>query len=217
MCIRDRCPGLFQSAGAVHLARRAADVLRRGGVAVRPAFEGWGAKTGEVEARRRCGREVTMALRRFLLGLVLACATVFSAMPAHAVQPDEILDDPGLEARARDLSAGLRCLVCQNQSIDDSDAPLAKDLRVLVRERLKAGDSDEEILEFIVARYGEFVLLKPRFSPHTWLLWLATPLVLLAALGTIAYAYRRRTLAAERPKPLTANEKRRLKRLMGEG
>jgi len=158
-----------------------------------------------------------MALRRFLLGLVLACATALLAMPAHAVQPDEILDDPALEARARDLSAGLRCLVCQNQSIDDSDAPLAKDLRVLVRERLKAGDSDEEILEFIVARYGEFVLLKPRFSPHTWLLWLATPLVLLAALGTIAYAYRRRTLAAERPKPLTANEKRRLKRLMGEG
>ena len=158
-----------------------------------------------------------MTLRRALLGLVLACATVFSAMPAHAVQPGEILDDPALEARARDLSAGLRCLVCQNQSIDDSDAPLAKDLRVLVRERLKAGDSDEEILEFIVARYGEFVLLKPRFTPHTWLLWLATPLVLLAALGTIAYAYRRRTLAAERPKPLTSNEKRRLKRLMGEG
>jgi len=138
-------------------------------------------------------------------------------MPAHAVQPGEILDDPALEARARDLSAGLRCLVCQNQSIDDSDAPLAKDLRVLVRERLKAGDSDEEILEFIVARYGEFVLLKPRFTPHTWLLWLATPFVLLAALGTIAYAYRRRALAAERPKPLTANEKRRLKRLTGEG
>jgi cytochrome c-type biogenesis protein CcmH len=136
---------------------------------------------------------------------------------AMAVQPDEVLDDPALESRARDLSAGLRCLVCQNQSIDDSDAPLAKDLRVLVRERLKAGDSDKEIIEFVVARYGEFVLLKPRFTPHTWLLWLATPLVLLAALAAIVLAYRRRKVAAEGPKPLSANEKRRLERLVGEG
>jgi cytochrome c-type biogenesis protein CcmH len=136
---------------------------------------------------------------------------------ALAVQPDEVLDDPALEARARDLSAGLRCLVCQNQSIDDSDAPLAKDLRVLVRERLKAGDSDKEIIEFVVARYGEFVLLKPRFTPHTWLLWLATPLVLLAALAAIVLAYRRRKVAAEGPKPLSVNEKRRLQRLVGEG
>jgi cytochrome c-type biogenesis protein CcmH len=136
---------------------------------------------------------------------------------AMAVQPDEVLDDPALESRARDLSAGLRCLVCQNQSIDDSDAPLAKDLRVLVRERLKAGDSDKEIIEFVVARYGEFVLLKPRFTPHTWLLWLATPLVLMAALAAIVLAYRRRKVAAEGPKPLSANEKRRLERLVGEG
>lgn len=132
----------------------------------------------------------------------------------HAVQPDEVLEDPALEVRARALSAGLRCLVCQNQSIDDSDAPLAKDLRVLVRESLKAGDSDEEIIDFVVSRYGEFVLLKPRLLPQTWLLWFTTPLVLLAAIGIIVLAYRRRQPAA--PKPLTAKEKRRLKGLVGE-
>ena len=159
-----------------------------------------------------------MTFRRLLLALLLALVAGTSFVGnALAVQPDEVLDDPALEARARDLSSGLRCLVCQNQSIDDSDAPLAKDLRVLVRERLKAGDSDKEIIEFVVARYGEFVLLKPRFTPHTWLLWLATPLVLLAALAAIVLAYRRRKVAAESPTPLNANEKRRLERLVGEG
>lgn len=157
-----------------------------------------------------------MSFRRLLSVMMLVCISGLIT-PALAVQPDEVLDDPVLEARARDLSAGLRCLVCQNQSIDDSDAPLAKDLRVLVRERLKAGDSDEEIIDFVVARYGEFVLLKPRFEPHTWLLWFATPLVLLAALAAIMLGYRRRKLAAEGPKPLTESEKRRLKRLVGEG
>lgn len=158
-----------------------------------------------------------MALRRALAALLLSLTLGLSVTsPAPAVQPDEVLDDPMLEARARALSAGLRCLVCQNQSIDDSDAPLAKDLRILVRERLKAGDSDEEIIDFVVSRYGEFVLLKPRLSPHTWLLWFATPLVLLAALGVIVFAYRRRRLLADRPKPLTETEKRRLKRLAGE-
>ena len=161
---------------------------------------------------------MTITFRRLILALLLALVTGTSFVgSALAVQPDEVLDDPALEARARDLSAGLRCLVCQNQSIDDSDAPLAKDLRVLVRERLKAGDSDKEIIEFVVARYGEFVLLKPRFTPHTWILWLATPLVLLAALVAIVLAYRRRKVAAESPKPLSANEKRRLERLVGEG
>ena len=97
--------------------------------------------------------------------LLFSCrsrSSFLALVPAHAVQPDEVLPDPALEARARAISEGLRCLVCQNQSIDDSDAPLAKDLRLLVRERLKAGDSDQEIVDFIVARYGEFVLLKPR-------------------------------------------------------
>lgn len=99
--------------------------------------------------------------------------------PAHAVLPDEVLDDPALEARARTLSAELRCLVCQNQSIDDSDAPLARDLRVLVRERLVAGDTDEEVMEFVVSRYGEFVLLKPSFSAQNALLWAAPAFILL--------------------------------------
>lgn len=138
-----------------------------------------------------------------------------ATLPAEAVQPDEILDDPALEARARAISLGLRCLVCQNQSIDDSDAPLAKDLRVLVRERLKAGDTDEEIEEFVVARYGEFVLLKPRLSRHTLILWFATPAVLLAALLLILLAYRKRSRAA-RPEALSRAEERRLKQLLEE-
>lgn len=152
-----------------------------------------------------------MRFRRFLAGLLVFLAL---CTPARAVQPDEVLQDPALEARARALSAGLRCLVCQNQSIDDSDAPLAKDLRVLVRERLKAGDSDKEIVDFVVARYGEFVLLKPRLAPHTLVLWLATPLVLLLAGGLIAVAYRRRKSAPEQSGRLSVNEKRRLKRLL---
>jgi cytochrome c-type biogenesis protein CcmH len=151
------------------------------------------------------------------LGLLLALWLVLAALPAHAVQPDEVLQDSALEARARAISEGLRCLVCQNQSIDDSDAPLAKDLRVLVRERLKGGDSDQEIVDFIVARYGEFVLLKPRFEVHTLLLWFATPAVFLAALLLIALAYRRRQAAAHGLAALSANEKRRLKRLLDQG
>ena len=94
------------------------------------------------------------------------------AAPAFAVEPDEVLSDPVLEVRARALSKELRCMVCQNQSIDDSEAPLARDLRILVRERLQAGDSDRQVIDFLVARYGEFVLLRPRFSSHTALLWL---------------------------------------------
>ncbi len=102
------------------------------------------------------------------------------AAPALAVQPDEVLKDPQLEARARGLSQHLRCMVCQNQSIDDSDAPLARDLRLLVRERLSAGDSDSQVIDFLVSRYGEFVLLKPRFEWHTAALWLLPPVILLA-------------------------------------
>jgi cytochrome c-type biogenesis protein CcmH len=114
------------------------------------------------------------------------------AGPALAVQPGEVLQDPALEHRAREISAGLRCLVCQNQSIDDSDAPLAKDLRVLVRDRLKAGDTNQQAEDFIVRRYGEFVLLRPVFGLHTLLLW-ATPLlaVLLGGLGIWRLARRR--------------------------
>lgn len=147
-----------------------------------------------------------------LLGLMLAAQ---ASLPAGGVEADEVLQDPALEARARQISTGLRCLVCQNQSIDDSDAPLAKDLRLLVRERLKAGDSDAEIIDFVVDRYGEFVLLKPRFAPHTLLLWLVTPLVFVAAALALVLAYRRRRLATQRPSPLNPAEERRLKKLLG--
>jgi cytochrome c-type biogenesis protein CcmH len=149
--------------------------------------------------------------------LAVALLLLLALAPARAVQPDEVLADPALEARARAISEGLRCLVCQNQSIDDSDAPLARDLRLLVRERLKAGDSDQEIVDFVVARYGEFVLLKPRLLPHTLLLWLATPLVFAGALALIFFAYRRRKAAGQSLAPLSAGEKRRLKRLLDEG
>ncbi len=109
-------------------------------------------------------------------------ALALYALPARAVEPDEVLADPQLEARARDLSRDLRCVVCQNQSIDDSDAPLARDLRILVRERLKSGDSDREVKEFLVARYGDYVLLRPRFGAATFLLW-GAPLLVLAGGG----------------------------------
>ena len=157
-----------------------------------------------------------MRFRQSPLVLFLAIA-LLATLPAHAVEPDEVLQDPALEARAREISEGLRCLVCQNQSIDDSGAPLAKDLRLLVRERLKAGDSNQQIVDFIVARYGEFVLLKPRFETHTLVLWLATPAVFLAAILIIALAFRRRRAEAQNPAPLNIAEKRRLKRLLGEG
>jgi cytochrome c-type biogenesis protein CcmH len=156
---------------------------------------------------------VRQALSALLLSLTIALAL---AMSAKAVQPDELLADPALEARARAISEGLRCLVCQNQSIDDSEAPLARDLRLLVRERLKAGDSDQQVVDFIVSRYGEFVLLKPRFEPHTLLLWLATPAVFLAAILLIAAAYRRRKAAPDQRAPLSLNEERHLKKLLDE-
>jgi cytochrome c-type biogenesis protein CcmH len=127
---------------------------------------------------------------RFLRAFILVFAMA-GALPAVAVQPDEILSDPNLEARARLLSKELRCMVCQNQSIDDSDAPLARDLRVLVRDRLKAGDSDADVLHYLTARYGDFVLLRPPFRWRTALLWLG-PLMLLAGglLGLLLAARR---------------------------
>ena len=124
-----------------------------------------------------------------LLPIVLS---LIVAMPAAAVQPDEILSDPVHEARARELSRQLRCMVCQNQSIDDSDAPLARDLRLLVRERLTAGDSNPQVLEFLVQRYGEFVLLRPRFNWRTSLLWLAPPVLLLGGGLALLLLARRR-------------------------
>jgi cytochrome c-type biogenesis protein CcmH len=157
-----------------------------------------------------------MALRGSLVLLLLAIALL--SAPALAVQPDEILADPALEARARALSQGLRCMVCQNQSIDDSDAPLAKDLRVLVRERLTAGDSDNQVIDFLVTRYGEFVLLRPRLSLHTVLLWLTPFAVVLAgAFALLAFLRRRREgQVAPASAALTSDEQRRVEKLLDE-
>ncbi|WDR01056.1 cytochrome c-type biogenesis protein CcmH [Devosia sp. J2-20] len=130
--------------------------------------------------------------------LALSLALLLSGA-ALAVSPDELLDDPVLEQRARDISAGLRCLVCQNQSIDDSDADLAKDLRVLVRERLVAGDSDEAVRQYLVDRYGEYVLLNPRLNEHTLLLWIAAPLLL--GVGLIVLV-----IVGRRPAPVPQTE-----------
>src|SRR5512133_3843687 len=130
------------------------------------------------------------------LCLIIALLTFVAAPCAMAVEPDEVLSDATLEGRARALSKELRCMVCQNQSIDDSEAPLARDLRILVRERLQAGDSDGQVIDFLVARYGEFVLLRPRFSWHTAVLWLGPAALLLVggcALLVLARRYRTRT------------------------
>jgi len=154
-------------------------------------------------------------LMRFLQPLVFLIALLTSA-PSWAVQPDEVLSDPALEARARAISRELRCMVCQNESIDDSDAPLAHDLRVLVRERLKAGDSDQQIINFLVSRYGEFVLLRPRLSWHTAALWGTPPaLVLLGIIMIVVVERRRRTTSAQTTPPsLTAAEEARLAEIL---
>jgi cytochrome c-type biogenesis protein CcmH len=147
-------------------------------------------------------------IRVLMLTIALAIAT-----PALAVQPNEILDDPALEERAREMSKNLRCLVCRNESIDESDAELARDLRLLVRERLVAGDTNDETIDFIVARYGEYVLLTPRATGSTLILWIAGPAMFLAAFGIAAvYIRRRRPEAA--PDTLSDAEKSRLSQLM---
>jgi cytochrome c-type biogenesis protein CcmH len=145
--------------------------------------------------------------------LVALLFLVISLTCAQAVEPDEILADPALESRARELSTGFRCLVCQNQSIDDSDAPLARDLRLLIRERLKSGDSDDEVKAFVVFRYGDFVLLKPPFDSRTLLLWF-TPFLLFLA-GVLFLAWRRAPPSSSSP-PLSEDERRRLKDLLEE-
>jgi cytochrome c-type biogenesis protein CcmH len=149
--------------------------------------------------------------------MILSLAFAF-AQPAFAVQPDEIMANPAQEARARALSRELRCMVCQNQSIDDSEAPLARDLRLLVRERIAAGDTDKQVIDFLVARYGEFVLLKPRFEDRTLLLWLLTPLVLIGGAAGLWMQNRRRlkqaALDSETAAHLTPDEEARLEKLM---
>jgi cytochrome c-type biogenesis protein CcmH len=152
-------------------------------------------------------------VRRWLLSFLLALAVV---APALAVEPGERLADPALEARARALSKELRCLGCQNESIDDSHADLAHDLRVLLRERLKAGDTDQQAIDYIHNRYGDFVLLKPPVEPATYVLWFGPALVLLLAGIGIAIYLRRRT-AAEEVAPLREAERRRVEALLQEG
>jgi cytochrome c-type biogenesis protein CcmH len=150
-------------------------------------------------------------MRRAIPTLALLAAL---ALPALAVQPGEELADKGQERRAREISAGLRCLVCQNQSIDDSDAPLAKDLRRIVRERISAGDTDLAVRDFVVTRYGEFVLMKPPFGLHTALLWIGPFLVLMAGAGGLLMWRRRASATPLDTAPLSAEERERLESLV---
>jgi cytochrome c-type biogenesis protein CcmH len=152
-------------------------------------------------------------MTRAAKNLVLIAA-LLTGSPAFAVEPGEKLADPVMEARARAIATELRCLVCQNQSIDDSDAPLAKDLRLLLREQLQKGATDSEAKAYIVARYGDFVLLRPPFKPATLLLWGAPLLALLAGGFAMLRAYRRRIATPAAPAPLTAEERAKL-RAMG--
>jgi len=149
--------------------------------------------------------------------LLLALALGFAAAPAaHAVQPNERLADPAMEARARTISAGLRCLVCQNETIDESDASLAHDIRMLLRERLTAGDSDAQAVQAIVSRYGDFVLLNPPVRPATYVLWFGPLAILLAGLAGTTIWLRRRTAAPQPAAPLSDDEKRRLETMLQE-
>jgi cytochrome c-type biogenesis protein CcmH len=161
----------------------------------------------------RCWQALTVVPRAALAGALLLAA--LAAAPAFAVQPDEVLDDPALEERARDISAGLRCVVCRNESIDESNATLARDLRLLVRERLVAGDSDTEVVSFIVDRYGEYVLLRPTMAGSNIALWLA-PLAILLTGGGLALVYIRRRSASPAPSEaaLSPEEEARLQALL---
>ena len=153
-----------------------------------------------------------------LIARVLSAAAIaisLMAVQAHAVQPDEVLSDPALEDRARALSRELRCMVCQNQSIDDSDAPLARDLRLLVRERLTKGDSDRQVLDFLVARYGEFVLLKPRVEWRTLVLWVTPPGVVIVGLVALYVFSRKRRQPGAHNVPLTPQERDKIAKLTG--
>lgn len=146
--------------------------------------------------------------------LSLFLAAIMAPLPAFAVNPDEVLRDPALEARARTISSELRCMVCQNQSIDDSNADLARDLRLLVRKRLGDGDTDQQVLDYIVSRYGEFVLLKPRFTEKTLVLW-GAPIVLFVVGGFSLVVYARRRVGKPTGKPLTPEEEAQLDNILG--
>lgn len=151
------------------------------------------------------------------LALALVCSVAVLPAPVQAVQPDEVLSDPALEARARELSKDLRCLVCRNENIDESNADLARDLRVLVRERMVAGDSNGEVIDFVVERYGEYVLLRPTTTGANWMLWAAGPLMLILALGVAAGYMRGRGRAAkEGEQALSDEEQARLSQILDE-
>lgn len=152
-------------------------------------------------------------MRRLVIALVLAAIASNSSL---AVQPEEMLKDPKLEARARELSRELRCMVCQNQSIDESEAPLARDLRLLVRERLTKGDTDQQVLDFLVVRYGAFVLLKPPLESRTIILWALPPVTLLAGAVGLVFAMRRRRTVQLEPATLSTEERRKLSTLVDE-
>ena len=156
-----------------------------------------------------------MNLNMFARGAILIWLLLLAPLAARAVQPDEIMQDPRLETRARALSAQLRCMVCQNESIDESHADLARDLRVLVRERLQAGDSDDQIRAFLVRRYGDFILLKPPFKLETWLLWGAPFLILLTG-GCIILVARRRQGSVGPANNLSQAERAKLEAMLGE-
>lgn len=156
-----------------------------------------------------------MTLLRVLKAGMLSLILATMALPALAVQPDEVLDDPVLEDRARDLSKGLRCLVCQNESIDESNADLARELRLVVRERLVEGDSDEQVLNYLVERYGEFVLLRPRVDGWNIVLWLSGPALFLLALGVgVTYVRGRSRAAAPGEAGLSDEEQARLNEIL---
>ena len=148
--------------------------------------------------------------------LAALLAALLLSVPALAVEPSEMLKDPVLEARAREIGRALRCVVCQNQAIDDSSAEVAHDMRRAVRERLGAGDSDRQVMDYMVARYGDYVLLKPPFKSGTWLLWLGGPLVLVLAGGALLLAARRRRAMVTAPAPLSDEERARVAALLGE-
>jgi cytochrome c-type biogenesis protein CcmH len=154
-------------------------------------------------------------MRKALAAFLLILGLFVSTSAAYAVNPDEMLADPKLEARARALSERLRCMVCQNESIDDSNADLARDLRLLVRKRIVAGDSDQQVLDYLVSRYGEFVLLKPRFSARNFLLWAMPVIVLVFGAGGFVAYIRRRDFASSAA--LTPEEEKRLTKILGEG
>ncbi len=166
---------------------------------------------------RLAGKDGLIRRRLRLLAMTLIVALVLAvgaATGARAVQPGETLADPALEGRAREISKELRCLVCQNQSIDDSDAELAHDLRILVRERVAAGDSNGEVVNYVVSRYGDFVLLRPPFKAATYALWLGPAVILVIGLVAVAVYYRRRGAGRSGPETLTESERRRLAGLM---